>query len=140
MTAYDDSNIFAKMIRGEIPAIKVHEDDDTMVIMDIMPETKGHCLIIPKAPSRNMLDASDDALAKTIPVVAKIARAAKKAFDADGIQLVQFNEETAGQTVFHLHFHVIPVYKGVARKKHAAGEVDQETLKAHGEAIRAALA
>ncbi|MDY8109720.1 HIT domain-containing protein [Fulvimarina sp. 2208YS6-2-32] len=139
MTAYDDSNIFAKMIRGEIPAIKVHEDADTMVIMDIMPETKGHCLIIPKAPSRNLLDASDEALAKTIPVVAKIARAARKAFDADGIQIIQFNEEAAGQTVFHLHFHVIPSYEGVARKKHAMGEVDQDTLKAHAEAIRSAL-
>ncbi|MER0238207.1 HIT family protein [Fulvimarina sp. MAC8] len=139
MTAYDDSNIFAKMIRGEIPAIKVHEDGETMVIMDIMPESKGHCLIIPKAPSRNILDASDDALAKTIPVVAKIARAAKQAFSADGVQIIQFNEEAAGQTVFHLHFHVIPVYNGVERKKHAAGEVDQETLKAHGEAIKAAL-
>ncbi|EAU42787.1 Histidine triad (HIT) protein [Fulvimarina pelagi HTCC2506] len=140
MTAYDDSNIFARMMRGEIPAIKVHEDDAAMVIMDIMPESKGHCLIIPKAPSRNILDASDETLAVTIPIVAKIARAAKKAFNADGVQVIQFNEGAAGQTVYHLHFHVIPVYDGVARKKHAAGEVDQETLKSHAAAIKGALA
>ncbi|RFC62428.1 HIT domain-containing protein [Fulvimarina endophytica] len=139
MPAYDDSNIFGRMLRGEIPAITVYEDEDTLVIMDIMPQTKGHCLIIPKAPSRNLLDASDEALARTIPIVAKIARAAKKAFEADGVQIIQFNEEAAGQTVFHLHFHVIPSYAGTESRKHAAGEVDRDVLKEHCEAIKAAL-
>ncbi|SMC36691.1 histidine triad (HIT) family protein [Fulvimarina manganoxydans] len=139
MTTYDDSNIFAKIIRGDIPAIKLYEDENTLAIMDIMPESKGHCLVIPKAPSRNLLDASDQALAAAMPVVRKLANAAKTAFAADGVRVIQYNEAPAGQTVFHLHIHIIPIYEGVALKKHAMGEVDQETIKADAEAIRAAL-
>ena len=139
MTSYDHSNIFAKIIRGEIPAVKLYEDDETLAIMDIMPESKGHCLVIPKAPSRTLLAASDEALAAAMRVVRKLANAAKTAFSADGIRVIQFNEAPAGQTVFHLHIHIIPIYEGVALKKHAIGEIDQETIKAHAEAIRAAL-
>ncbi|MCK5933224.1 MAG: HIT domain-containing protein [Fulvimarina manganoxydans] len=139
MTTYDDSNIFAKIIRGDIPAIKLYEDENTLAIMDIMPESKGHCLVIPKAPSRNLLDASDLALAAAMPVVRKLANAAKTAFAADGVRVIQYNEAPAGQTVFHLHIHIIPIYEGVALKKHAMGEIDQETIKADAQAIRAAL-
>ena len=105
---YDDNNIFAKILRGEIPSFKVYEDDDTLAFMDVMPQSPGHTLVIPKAGSRNLLDADPAVLSKTIPVVQKIAVAAKKAFAADGIQLVQFNEPASGQTVYHLHFHIIP--------------------------------
>ena len=136
---YDDNNIFAKILRGEIPAFKVYEDDDTLAFMDVMPQSTGHTLVIPKAPSRNLLDADPAVLAKTIPVVQKIAVAAKKAFAADGIQLVQFNEPASGQTVYHLHFHIIPRFEGVALKPHTGKMEDMEVLKANAEKLKAAL-
>jgi len=138
--AYDDGNIFAKILRGEIPSDRLIDDEVAIAIMDIMPESKGHCLLIPKTASRNLLDASDETLARVMPVVAKLARAAKAAFSADGVRVAQFNEEAGGQTVFHLHFHIVPVYEGVPLKRHAMGEVPAETLKQHAEAIRAELA
>ncbi|MBO0662234.1 HIT domain-containing protein [Jiella sp. MQZ9-1] len=138
--AYDDANIFAKILKGEIPSEPLFETDAAVAIMDIMPQSKGHCLVIPRAASRNLLDATDETLATVMPLVAKLARAAKAAFGADGVRIAQFNEELAGQTVFHLHFHVIPVYAGVALKQHAMGEVPMATIKAHAEAIRAELA
>ncbi|SKA33532.1 HIT family protein [Consotaella salsifontis] len=140
MQSYDDGNIFAKILRGEIPSHKLYEDDNALAIMDVMPQSKGHCLVIPKAPSRNILDASDETLAKVMPVVAKLARAAKKAFEADGVFVCQFNEEPAGQTVFHLHFHVIPRYEGVEMKRHSDGMADQAMLAEQAEKIRQALA
>ena len=100
--AYEDDNIFAKIIKGEIPSEKLFEDDSAIAIMDVMPQSKGHMLVIPKAPSRNMLDASDETLQGVIPLVAKLARAAKAAFSSDGVQIVQFNEASAGQTVFQI--------------------------------------
>ncbi|MET3612695.1 histidine triad (HIT) family protein [Rhizobium aquaticum] len=136
---YDDNNIFAKILRGEIPAFKVYEDDDTLAFMDVMPQSPGHTLVIPKAPSRNLLDADPAVLSKTIPVVQKIAVAAKKAFAADGIQLVQFNEPASGQTVYHLHFHIIPRFEGVALKPHTGKMEDMEVLKANAETLKAAL-
>ncbi|WAP67294.1 HIT family protein [Jiella pelagia] len=138
--AYEDGNIFAKILKGEIPGEKLFEDETAIAIMDVMPQAKGHCLVIPKAPSRNILDAKDETLAAVMPVVARLARAAKAAFSADGVRVTQFNEEPAGQTVFHLHFHVIPMYEGVELKRHAFGDVPMETIKEHAEAIRAALA
>lgn len=138
--AYDDDNVFSKILKGEIPSEKLYEDDGALAIMDVLPQSKGHCLVIPKAPSRNILDASDETLQAVIPLVARLARAAKAAFAADGVRVTQFNEEPAGQTVFHLHFHVIPIYEGVALKRHAFGDVPMETIKKHAEAIRAALA
>lgn len=137
--AYDDENIFAKILRGEIPAVKLHEDDDTLAFMDVMPQAPGHVLVIPKSPSRNLLDANPAALAKTIPVVQKMARAVKSAFDADGVFVAQFNEAAAGQSVFHLHFHVIPRHEGTVLKPHSGGMEDMEVLKANAEKIRAAL-
>ena len=136
---YDDNNIFAKILRGEIPAFKVYEDDDTLAFMDVMPQSPGHTLVIPKAPSRNLLDADPAVLSRTIPVVQKIAVAAKKAFAADGIQLVQFNEPASGQTVYHLHFHIIPRFEGVALKPHTGKMEDMDVLKANAEKLKAAL-
>ncbi|WP_416355735.1 HIT family protein [Aureimonas phyllosphaerae] len=140
MSGYDDGNIFAKILRGEIPAAKIFETDDFVAIMDVMPQSKGHCLLLPKAPSRNLLDADDTTLAKALPELARLARAAKAAFDADGVVINQFNEEAGGQTVFHLHFHVVPHYEGVPLKRHAGGMADPAELREHAEAIRAALA
>ena len=105
--SYDDSNVFAKILRGEIPANKVYEDADTLVFMDVMPQAPGHTLVVPKQPSRNLLDADPQVLARMAPVVQKIARAVKSAFGADGVTVVQFNEPASGQTVFHLHLHLL---------------------------------
>ena len=104
--SYDPSNIFAKILRGEIPCHKVYEDADAIAFMDVMPQSSGHTLIVPKAVSRNVLDADPAVLAKIMPLVQKIAIAAKAAFNADGISVMQFNEPAGGQTVFHLHYHV----------------------------------
>ena len=138
MTAYDDQNIFAKILRDEIPSVRVYEDDETLCFMDIMPRTDGHCLVIPKTPCRNVLDASDAQLAAVMATVKKVANAAKAAFDADGITLQQFNETAGGQEVFHLHFHIHPRHAGVPMRP--AGQMgDMDAIKAHAEAIRAAL-
>lgn len=127
---YDPSNIFGKILRGEIPAHKVHEDDTALVMMDIFPQSRGHVLVIPKAASRNLLDATPDTLSTVIPLVQRVAKAALAATGADGIRIVQFNEAPAGQTVFHLHFHVIPVYEGLALSPHARGKADDGELAA----------
>ena len=138
MTAYDDQNIFAKILRGEIPNFTVYEDDDTLCFMDIMPRTDGHCLVIPKTPCRNVLDASDAQLAAVMSAVKKVANAAKAAFDADGITIQQFNEAAGGQEVFHLHFHIHPRHEGKAMR--VPGTMgDMDVIKAHAEKIRSAL-
>jgi Diadenosine tetraphosphate (Ap4A) hydrolase and other HIT family hydrolases len=139
MTSYDNNNVFAKILRGEIPSVKLYEDADTLAFMDVMPQAPGHLLVIPKVPSRNILDADPAVLAKLIPVVQKLAVAAKKAFDADGVFVAQFNEPAAGQTVFHLHFHVIPRHDGIPLKPHSGTMEDIEVLKANAEKIKAAL-
>lgn len=139
-SAYDTDNIFAKILRGEIPCVKVHEDEDTLAFMDVMPQAPGHLLVIPKAASRNMLDADPQVLAKTITVVQRLAVAAKAAFDADGVYVAQFNEPAAGQTVFHLHFHIVPRKEGEHMKPHSGAMADGELLKAHAEKIKASLA
>ncbi|MBR0555721.1 HIT family protein [Ciceribacter sp. L1K23] len=139
MTSYDSDNVFAKILRGEIPSVKLYEDDDTLAFMDVMPQAPGHLLVIPKAPSRNMLDADPAVLAKVIPVVQKLAVAAKEAFEADGVFVAQFNEPAAGQTVFHLHFHVIPRHDGQPLKPHSGGMEDIEVLKANAEKIKLVL-
>ncbi|MGE7369266.1 HIT family protein [Neorhizobium sp. NPDC001467] len=133
--AYDDGNIFAKILRGEIPCHRVYEDADTLAFMDVMPQAPGHVLVVPKKPSRNMLDADPAVLAKTIAVVQKIARAAKDAFDADGVFIAQFNEPAAGQTVFHLHFHIIPRHQGAALKPHSGKMEDGDVLATNAEKI-----
>tara|TARA_R110002072_G_scaffold3318_31_gene24354 strand:+ start:2552 stop:2971 length:420 start_codon:yes stop_codon:yes gene_type:complete len=138
MSAYDNDNIFAKILRAEIPSFKVYEDDDTYCFMDIMPRSDGHCLVIPKTPCRNILDASDAQLAAVMATVKTVASAAMAAFDADGITVQQFNEAAGGQEVFHLHFHIHPRHEGVSMRP--AGTMgDMDAIKRHAEAIAAAL-
>ena len=138
MTAYDDENIFAKILRGEIPCVKVYEDDATLCFMDIFPRADGHCLVIPKTPCRNVLDASPQQLADCMTTVNKVARAAMSALGADGITLQQFNEAAGGQEVFHLHFHILPRVEGVSlRPPGQAGDMDQ--IKATADKIAAKL-
>ncbi len=133
--AYDDNNIFAKILRGEIPCHRVYEDDDTLAFMDVMPQSPGHLLVIPKSASRNILDADPVVLSTLIPVVQKLAKAARDAFDADGITVTQFNEPSAGQTVFHLHFHIIPRYENQPLKPHSGKMEDNEVLARHAEQL-----
>ena len=139
MAAYDPNNIFAKILRGEIPCHKVYEDEATLAFMDVMPQADGHLLVIPKAPSRNLLEADPNVLASTVVVVQKLARAAKAAFGAGGILVQQFNEAPAGQTVFHTHFHIIPRQDGVPLRPHSGQMADHGLLAAQAEKIRAAL-
>lgn len=136
---YDDNNIFAKILRGEIPSSRVYETDHVVAFMDVMPQGTGHTLVVPKAPSRNLLDARPETLAETIQAVQKIANAVKKAFSADGVTVIQFNEPAAGQTVYHLHFHVIPRFEGVELKPHTGKMEDAAILSANAEKIRAVL-
>lgn len=139
MATYDDSNIFARILRGEIPSVRVYEDDDVVAFMDVMPQAPGHTLVVPKAPSRNLLDADPATFTALMPAVQKVARAVKTAFGADGVTILQFNEGAAGQTVFHLHFHVIPRMEGVPLKPHT-GEMERpEVLEANAARIRKAL-
>jgi histidine triad (HIT) family protein len=136
---YDDTNIFARILRGEIPCHRIYEDEATLAFMDVMPQTEGHCLVVPKTPARGLLDAAPDQLAAAIATTQRIARAAKEAFSADGIQVAQFNEPAAGQTVFHLHFHVMPRYHGVPLRPHSGSMADQAVLAEQAARIKAAL-
>ncbi len=141
MTQYDDTNIFAKILRGEIPSTKIFEADKLVAIMDVMPQSKGHCLVIPKTPSRNLLDADDAVLQDVIVATARLARAAKQAFEADGVSVMQFNEAAGGQSVFHLHVHVIPRFEGVELRPHgSSGMADPAVLAEQAEQIRRHLA
>ena len=136
--AYDDQNIFARILRGELPAIKIYEDDQVLAFMDIMPQAECHTLVIPKIPAVTLLDLPADAAAYTIQIVQKIARAIESALDVKGIVLMQLSGEAAGQTVPHVHFHLIPSsihHLG----RHAAQMGDQEKIKALAEKIKAAL-
>lgn len=140
MTAYDPENIFAKILSGAIPSHKVYEDAQVLAIMDVFPQSRGHTLVIPKAPSRNLLDADPAVLSSVMPIVQKIAGAVVRATAADGFRLVQFNEEAAGQTVFHLHFHIIPAYEGATIGRHASSaRADDAELGALAKAIAAQL-
>lgn len=137
--AYDEQNPFAKILRGELPAHKIYEDDQTLAFMDIMPRGKGHCLVIPKRPARNILDVDDETLAAVMRTVKKVARASMKAFDAEGVTIHQFNEEAGGQVVFHLHVHVIPRFEGVPLRPHTGEMENQEVLADNAQKIRDAL-
>jgi histidine triad (HIT) family protein len=137
--AYDSSNVFAKILRGELPAQKVYEDAETLAFMDIMPRCDGHTLVIPKAPVRNVLDASPAQLAACMKTVQKVAAAAMKAFGATGITVQQFNERAGGQVVFHLHFHVLPRFEGVSLAPPASKMGKPEALAASAEKIKKAL-
>ena len=136
---YDPNNIFAKILRGEIPCEKLYEDEHTLAFMDIMPQAEGHCLVIPKQASTGLLDADPACFASLFATVQKLARAAKIAMKADGVTIMQFNGSAAGQTVFHLHVHIIPRKDGVPLKGHT-GQMEQSALlKARADQIRAAL-
>lgn len=137
--AYDNDNIFAKILRGEMPCHKVFEDDQTFVFMDIMPRSQGHCLVIPKDPARNLLDVGGESLAAVIATTQRLSKAVIKAFDADGVTIHQFNEPAGGQVVYHLHFHVIPRFDGVKMRPHTGEMEDGDVLKANAEKIRQAL-
>jgi len=138
MADYDRNNVFARILKGELPAHKIYEDAQTLALLDIMPRSEGHALVIPKHPVRNMLDCPADVLAAVTATTQKLAQAAIKAFAADGVTIQQFNEAAGGQEIFHLHVHVLPRHEGaVLRPPGKMG--DQELLKKHAEMWRAAL-
>ncbi len=136
---YDPQNIFAKILRGEAPCLRLYEDETALAFMDIMPRGQGHLLVIPKAPARNLLDISPSALSAFMPAVQKLAQAAKAALGAEGVTVLQFNEQAGGQVVFHLHFHIIPRFEGVALKPHGGPMVPAAELEPVAARIRAAL-
>ncbi|TIX80783.1 MAG: HIT family protein, partial [Mesorhizobium sp.] len=135
-TTYDSSNIFAKILRGEIPSHRVYEDDAVVAFMDVVPQGPGHTLVVPKAPSRNLLDADPAVFGPLFANVQKVARAVKKAFDADGVTVMQFNEPASGQTVFHLHVHIIPRFEGIPLKPHSGQMEKPEVLAENAGKIR----
>ncbi|HLG52695.1 MAG TPA: HIT family protein [Steroidobacteraceae bacterium] len=137
--SYDADNVFARILRGEIPCYRVYEDADTLAFMDIMPQTEGHTLVIPKASAEDIFSAPAAVLAATMRTTQRIAVAVRKAFDAPGVMIAQLNGPAAGQTVFHLHFHVIPRYAGKDFHMKSGPPADQAVLAAHAARIRAAL-
>ena len=139
MTSYDPTNVFAKILRGELPSYKVYEDDRAFAFLDIMPRSPGHMLVIPKAPARNILDVVPDDLAHVMKVAQKIARAAIGVFDADGVTVQQFSEPAGGQVVFHLHVHVMPRKAGVALKPPASFKEDPQVLADQARKLAVAL-
>src|SRR5262249_32788551 len=140
MTAYDHQNLFAKILRGEIPCFKVDENERAFAFLDIMPRSPGHTLVIPKAPARGILDIADDDLAEVVWMAKRIAIAAMKAFGADGIIIQQFSEPASGQVVFHLHMHVMPVKAGVELLPPQTRKEDNSVLSDHAKRMIAALA
>jgi histidine triad (HIT) family protein len=139
MPAYDPTNVFAKILRGELPSYKVYEDDKTLAFLDIMPRAPGHVLVLPKAPARNILDVEPDDLAHVMKVAQKIAKVSIEVFGADGVTLQQFSESAGGQVVFHLHVHVIPRQEGIALKAPASMKEAPEVLKEQAAMLTAAL-
>jgi len=139
MTAYDPSNIFAKILRGELPCHKIYENEHVFAFLDIMPRVAGHTLVIPKAPARNILDITPDDYAHVARGAHKIASAAMKAFEADGITVQQFSEPAGGQVVFHLHMHVMPRHDGIAMLPPASRMEDVKVLEQHATKLIAAL-
>jgi histidine triad (HIT) family protein len=140
MPAYDPNNIFAKILRGELPSYKVYEDDKAFAFLDIMPRAPGHTLVLPKAAVRNLLDVAPDDLAHVAKVAQKVAKAAMTAFDADGVTLQQFNEGAGGQVVFHLHVHIIPRKAGTPMKPPASEKEKPDVLAENARKLAAALA
>jgi len=134
--AYDANNIFAKILRGDLPCVRLFEDDHTLSFMDIMPQSRGHALVIPKEAAETLLDVSEAAAQACVRTTRRIARAVKAALSPPGIMIAQFNGATAGQTVPHLHFHIIPRYDGPAMMVHGAAQADEAELQALAERIR----
>jgi histidine triad (HIT) family protein len=140
MPPYEPDNLFAKIIAGEIPSHRVYEDEHVVAFMDIMPQGPGHTLVVPRSGSRNLLDADPATFGPAMAAVQKVARAVKAAFNAPGVMVIQFNEPAAGQTIFHLHFHVIPRFEGVPLRPHSGEMEKPEVLAANAEKVRKALA
>jgi histidine triad (HIT) family protein len=140
MAGYDPNNLFAKILRGELPCHKVYEDAKVLAFLDIMPRAPGHVLVLPKAAARNILDIAPDDLAEVMKVAQKIAKVSVNVFGADGVTLQQFNEPAGGQVVFHLHVHVIPRKDGIALKPPASVKEDPAVLKEQAAKLSAALA
>lgn len=139
MNTYQTDNIFAKILRGEIACEKVFEDKDTIAFMDIMPQSEGHLLVVPKLASVGLLDAEQAAIGPLFRTVQKLAKAVKLAFLADGVTIMQFNGAAAGQTVFHLHVHIIPRYENVPLRSHGMATEKMEKIKSNAEKVRNAL-
>lgn len=139
MMAYDRNNIFAKILRGEIPCVKVFEDAHTLAFMDVMPEAEGHVLVVPREEAQDMLDLSPDGLTALMATVQKVARAVDKALAPGGILLKQYNRAPAGQSVFHVHFHIVPRHEGVGLAPHGKVMVDAARLEPIAAKIRNAL-
>jgi histidine triad (HIT) family protein len=139
MPSYDPNNIFAKILRGELPCYKVYEDDKVLAFLDIMPRSPGHTLVLPKTPARNILDIGADDLAHVVTTAQRVAKAAMKAFSADGITIQQFNEGAGGQVVFHLHVHVIPRKAGLTMKPPASEKEKPDVLAEHAKKLAAAI-
>lgn len=137
--AYDNDNVFAKILRNEGPAVRVYENDHALAFMDIMPQADGHTLVVPKDPAENLHDADPEILGETIKLVQIVAGAVKRAFDAPGIMIAQLNGVAAGQTVFHLHFHILPRFEGLQFKLHAREVEDMDKLRVFAERIRREL-
>ncbi|KWI60617.1 HIT family hydrolase [Burkholderia pseudomultivorans] len=135
--SYDNNNPFAKILRGELPCVKVAEDDATVAIMDLMPQADGHVLVIPKEPAAQIFDLSADAAAASIRMTQRVAAAVRAALEPDGVFIGQFNGAAAGQTVAHVHFHVIPRSEGVELRMHARDMADAATLESIAQRIRA---
>jgi len=136
---YDPNNVFAKILRGEIPCVKIYEDDKTLAFMDVMPEADGHVLVVPKEAAENILDLSPDGVAAMMETTQKVAKAVDKALQPDGILLKQFNRAAAGQSVFHVHFHIVPRWEGVPMAPHGKVMVDAAVLEPIAAKIRSAL-
>ena len=139
MASYDPNNVFAKILRGELPSHKVYEDDRAFAFLDIMPRSPGHTLVIPKASARNILDVAPNDLAHLMKVVQKVAQAGMKVFNADGVTVQQFSEPAGGQVVFHLHVHVMPRKTGLALKPPASVKEDPAVLSDQALSLAAAL-
>ena len=134
--AYDHENIFAKILRNEAPAVRVFEDELSLAFMDVMPQVQGHTLVIPKAPAENIHEIDPEILGHTVRTTQTVAAAVKLAFDAPGIMIAQLNGASAGQTVFHLHFHILPRFDGLEFSLHARDLQDMEVLKSQAEQIK----
>ena len=138
--AYDDANIFARLIRGEIPSTKIYEDDQVLAFMDAFPQARGHCLVVSKTSrARNLLEVEPQVLCSVMQTVQRVARAVRDALQPDGIVITQFNGSPAGQTVFHLHVHILPRWEGQAVGQHGRGQADPAELRAMAEQIAGAL-
>jgi len=136
---YDPNNVFAKILRGELPCYKVYEDADTIAFMDLMPQSDGHLLVVPREAAVDIYDLSDQAAEAAIRTTKKLAQAVRKAFRPDGLRLAQFNGPASGQTVPHVHFHIVPIYADQPLRGHARDRQEADVLKAHAERVIAAL-